>query len=71
MNFNDFVKTEGGIFAPAEFYASGITCGLTDIGLLYSKTPCDVCAIFTDNKFSLIMVMLILVLLMALKMQKL
>ena len=52
MNYNDFVKTEGGIFAPAEFYASGITCGLTDIGLLYSKTPCDVCAIFTDNKFA-------------------
>ena len=51
MNYTDFVKSDGGIFAPAEFSSAGVSCGLIDIGVLYSKTPCDVCGVFSENKF--------------------
>ena len=51
MDFNDFTKVEGGIFAPAEFSSNGLSCGLVETGLLYSKTSCDAVAVFSKNMF--------------------
>lgn len=51
MDYNDFTKVEGGIFAPAEFSSNGVSCGMIEMGLLYSQTPCDAVAIFTENMF--------------------
>ena len=51
MDYNDFTKVEGGIFAPAEFSSNGASCGMIEMGLLYSKTPCRAVAVFTENMF--------------------
>lgn len=45
---------QGGITAPVGFKASGLHCGIKyknkDLALLYSKSPCVACGVFTQNR---------------------
>lgn len=53
---NDFTYIEGGVCAAQGFTANGLNCGLNadpgknDLGLVFSRTMCNVAAVYTQNK---------------------
>lgn len=54
--FNYF-SVKGGVCAPKGFFAGGTHCGLrpgggNDLAFIRSETPCDVAAVFTENRFA-------------------
>ena len=50
-----FIEVPGGVTAPRNFQASGVSCGLKesggkDLALIYSETPATTAALFTTNR---------------------
>ncbi len=54
--FEGYTYIEGGVCAAKGFQANGLNCGLNpnkeknDLGLIYSETPCQTAAVYTQNK---------------------
>lgn len=49
------IQTKGGLCAPKDFYADGVSAGLKpngelDLAFIYSKEMCEIASVFTTNK---------------------
>lgn len=54
--FEGYKYVDGGVCAALGFVANGLNCGINpdknknDLGMVYSKTPCDAAGVYTKNK---------------------
>jgi len=54
--FEGYEYIEGGVCAAKGFVANGLNCGINpnkeknDLGIVYSETPCNTAAVYTQNK---------------------
>ena len=54
--FEGYKYIDGGVCASQGFQANGLNCGLNpdkeknDLGMVYSKEPCQTAAVYTQNK---------------------
>ena len=54
--FEGYRYVDGGVCAAQGFQANGLNCGLNpdknknDLGMVFSKEPCETAAVYTQNK---------------------